>query len=336
MIIDMFPHIIPAKYKEALLKVAPPNFYLKESIFERTPMITDLDLRFRLMDRYEGLVHVLTLGKPPIEEIVSPEKAADLARIANDGMAELVVKYPDRFIAAAAALPMNNMDAALREVDRAVKDLKFKGIQIHTPINDKPLDSPEFMPLYEKMAGYNLPIWIHPMRTPDYPDYRTEKKAKYGAYSLFGWPFETTLAMVRLVFSGVLEKWPNLQFITHHCGGMVPFFSGRIIEGYGKQQMVMGDKHEAITRPPVEYFQKFYADTALWGCTHGLMCGFAFFGADKIVFGTDMPLGDREQGARNTGLTIEAVNQMEISDADKEKIFSGNAKKLLRMASGQA
>lgn len=331
MIIDIFTHVVPPKYKEAVLKVAPPTFYLKESIFENTPMITDVNLRFRLMDRYEGLVHALTLAKPPLEEIVSPQKAADLAKLANDEMAELVVKYPDRFIAAAAALPMNNMEAALKEVDRAIKDLKMKGIQIHTPVNDKPLDSPEFMPLYEKMAGYDLPIWIHPMRTIDYPDYRTEKKSKYALHSLFGWPYETTAAMARLVFSGVLEKWPNLKFITHHCGAMVSFFDQRIVGIYAKEEKVLGAKY-GLSKPPVDYFKMFYGDTALYGSTPGLMCAFAFFGANHILFGTDMPLGDSERGEKNTGITIDSVERMSISAADKKKIFEGNAKRLLHIA----
>ena len=105
-----------------------------------------------------------------------------------------------------------------------IRDLKFRGIQINTPINDKPLDAPEFWPLYEKMSQYNLPIWIHPERPVDEADYRTEKRSKYMIFHIFGWPYETAAAMTRLVFSGVLEKYPNLKFITHHCGSMVPAF----------------------------------------------------------------------------------------------------------------
>ena len=147
-------------------------------------------------------------------------------------MAELVLKYPDRFLAGVACLPMNDMDAALTETDRAITDLGLKGVLIYTPINDKPLDAPEFIPLYEKMCQYNLPILIHPMRNPDYPDYRTENASKYRVYNTFGWPYETTVAMTRIVFSGILEKYPNLKFVTHHCGGMVPYLAERIKQFY--------------------------------------------------------------------------------------------------------
>jgi aminocarboxymuconate-semialdehyde decarboxylase len=93
---------------------------------------------------------------PPVERVAGPEKAVELAKLANDGMAELVLKYPERFVAAIGCLPMNDMDAALEEADRAINDLRFRGIQIASSINKKPLDSPEFLPLYEKMHQYDL------------------------------------------------------------------------------------------------------------------------------------------------------------------------------------
>ncbi len=108
-------------------------------------------------------------------------------------------------------------------------DLKFKGIQIFSSINGKPLDRDEFMPLYEMMAGYDLPLWIHPARDKTVPDYPDEPYSKFTLFTAFGWPYETTLAMARLVFSGVLEKYPSLKFITHHCGAMLPFFSKRVL-----------------------------------------------------------------------------------------------------------
>jgi aminocarboxymuconate-semialdehyde decarboxylase len=246
-------------------------------------------------------------------------------------MAELVLKYPDRFPAAVACLPMNDIDAALDEVDRAIKDLNFKGIQIYTPTADKPLDSPEFMPFYAKMSEYNLPIWMHPMRTPEYADYRTESQSKYGIYLLLGWPYETAVAMMRLVLSGVLEKYPNLKIITHHCGSMVPFFEQRLAGSMGRTNLRTGwDSQKKFSKEPIDYFKMFYNDTALCGSTPGLMCGYAFFGADHMLFGTDMPY-DTEMGERNTRLTIKSIEQMDIPDSEKKKIFAGNARKLLRL-----
>jgi predicted TIM-barrel fold metal-dependent hydrolase len=206
MIIDVFCHIVPPKYKAALDKTIGPV-----DMVDTLPTMYDMDERFRIMDKTEGLMQVLTTSLPPLETIPDKKKALALAKMANDEMAELVLKHPDRFAAAIAALPMNDVDAALKEADRAIKDLKFRGVQIFTPINDKPLDSPEFLPLYEKMAQYNLPILIHPHRDADYADYRTEKYSKYSMNTLLGWIYETSAAMIRLIYSGVMEKYPDLK-----------------------------------------------------------------------------------------------------------------------------
>lgn len=328
MKIDIFPHIIPLKYKDKLIRTAP----FEENFIRSTPMLFDLDVRFQLMDRYDGLKQVLTLARPALEDIAGPAETADLARLANEGLAELVARYPDRFPAAVASLPMNNIAAALREVDRAIGELGFKGVQIFTPINDKPLDSPEFMPLYEKMAEYNLPIWIHPRRDADYADYRTLDKSKYWIHALFGWPYETTAAMAHLVFSGVFDKWPNLKFITHHAGAMVPYFEDRIVRFYEKAKTTLGHKYlQELDKTPIEYFKMFYNDTALSGNTQALMCAYTFAGADHILFGTDIPLGDGQSGFTNTGYAIEAIGRMDIPDADKKKIFEDNARQLLHL-----
>ena len=330
MKIDIFPHIMPEKYREKLLKVTPSSFQGKYRPVFAIPMLSNLELRFKLMDRYEGLKQVLTLASPALEEIPDRSAALDLAKLANDEMAELVATYPDRFPAAVAALPMHDMEAALRELDRAIHDLGCKGIQLFTPIQDKPLDSAEFRPLYEKMAHYDLPIWIHPTRNADYPDYRTEKESKYVVHSVLGWPFETAVAMTRLVFSGVFNRWPKLKLITHHCGGMVPFFGDRIVSIYEKAVNVVGAEFD-LQKPLIEYYRMFYNDTALYGGTPSLMCGYAMFGGDHMLFGTDMPLGDSHGGTKNTEKTIESIEGMTIPREEKEKIFADNARKLLHL-----
>ncbi|MCJ7596481.1 MAG: amidohydrolase family protein, partial [Desulfobacterales bacterium] len=261
--IDAYSHIVPPNYKEALYKIAPK---LHDRDVVPCRPLYDLDARFRIMDLYEPIRQVLTLGRIPVEHAAEPAKAADLARLANDEMAELVYKYPDRFVAALTTLAMNNIDAALEETDRAIKDLGFKGVYLHTPVDEKPLDLPEFMPLYEKMSEYNLPIVIHPMRKPSHPDYLSEDESKYWIFSLFGWPYDTTAAMARLVCSGIMEKYPNLKILTHHCGGMVPFYAERI-----KQFMQLLDRKRGGPQKPelkkeaIDYYKMFYADTAIYG-----------------------------------------------------------------------
>jgi len=332
MMIDIGAHILPKAYKDALYEANAANFNLKD-VIDTLPTMYDLDHRFRVMDKFDGLMHVLTLSSPAVEEFSDAKKSPDFARLANDGMAELVVKYPDRFAAAVACLPMNNVDAALDEIDRAINDLKFRGVQVNTPIDNRPLDSPEFMPIYEKMSQYNLPTWIHPMRTADYTDYRSEKKSKYMIFHVFGWPYETAAAMTRLVFSRVFEKYPNLKFIVHHAGGMVPFLEQRIIGAYDHAEMLRGAKYkQGLTRAPIDYFKNsFYYDTAIYGNAAALMCTRAFCGADQMLFGTDFPY-DSQFGERYTRQTIEAIEQMDVDDGEKKKIFETNARKLLRLA----
>jgi len=326
--IDVFPHIIPPKYKEALYKKVPEGFFGKAWI-EAMPTLTDLEARFRVMDHFGDMVQVLTLGNPPVEKVVGPKEALELSRIANDEMAELVAKYPDRFVAAVACVPMNDIDAALKEIDRAIVDLRFRGIQLHNPIGDKPMDAPEFWPIYEKMAEYDLPIWVHSQRNINVPDYPGEEGSKYIVWSLFGWPYETSLYMTRLIFSGVFDKYPNLKVITHHAGGMVPYFAGRIAGFYDANEMLLGFK-TGLKGRPLDYYRRFYNDTAIYKNTPALMCCHAFFGAEHMLFGTDMPY-DSQLGLRQVREVIESVEGMEISDAEKKLIFEDNARKLLRL-----
>jgi uncharacterized protein len=318
--IDAYAHIVPPKFKETLHKIAPQ---MHDRFIMPNPTLYDLDIRFRMMDKYEPIRQVLTLGRIPVEWVAGPDKAAELARQSNDEMAELVLKYRDRFVAAIATLPMNNMEASLQEADRAINDLKCKGVYVHTPIDEKPLDGPEFLPLYEKMAQYELPIVLHPMRKSDHPDYLTEKESKYNIESMFGWPYDTSAAMARLVFSGIMQKYPNLKILTHHCGGMVPFFSERI------KQFTQSRMPRGLRKDAVDYFKMFYADTAIYGNPSALMCGFKFFGPEHLVFGVDFPLGDIEHGGRNYRQTINAIEEMGISEEEKKKIYEDNARKLM-------
>ena len=320
--IDIFCHILPLKYKEALFKRAKPCYYLEADMSR--PALYDLDIRFRVMDTFEGLRQVLTLGAPPAEYAFNPEDSIELSKLANDEMAELLVKYPDRFVAAAACLPMDNIDEALKETDRAVRDLNFKGVQLYTSVNGKPLDAPEFMDLYEKMSEYDLPIWIHPARDINIPDYPEEKESRYNLNVIFGWPYETTIAMARLVFSGVLEKYPNIKFIAHHCGAMIPFFSNRILAAgqVGKSKNT-DENNKKLTKPPLDYFKMFYPDTVLSGNTPALMCGYAFFGSDNLLFGTDY------MGHNQPLPQVEWLAGLDVTQEVRAAIASGNARRVL-------
>lgn len=269
-----------------------------QDINERAPAVLNLDSRLRLMDRYPDVLQVITVMQPPLETFCTPKEAVELAEIANDELAELIVKYPDKFVAAVACLPMNDMDAALKETDRAINQLGLKGIQIYARINEEFPGNRKFRPLFEKMAGHDLPIWIHPSMSQSVPE--------GGVFNLV---FETSCAMQSLVSSGILKDYPDIKIIAHHCGSIVPLLEGRLLE---KDQ-----------------FLKFYGDTATYGSTIQLMCGYSFFGADHILFGTDAPLGP------TFGCTLDvirSVERMPVSDDEKEKIFLQNAVNLLRVS----
>ena len=334
MKIDVFPHIYPRRFAERIMNLSGSGLEMQKR-FRDIPALTDLELRFHIMDRFEDYVQVLTLASPPIEALGAPQDTPELARLANDGMAELVTKYPGRFPGFVASIPMNNPDAALIEIDRAITELGATGIQIFSNVNGRPLDEPEFQPLFEKMAELNLPIWLHPTRGSGFSDYQAEKRSRYDLWWVFGWPYETTIAMGRLVFAGIFDRYPDLMIITHHLGGMVPFFEGRAGAGLDQLGSRTDDPDDGaalgrIRRRPLDYFKMFYGDTALFGSRPGLECGLAFFGADRLFFGTDMPF-DPEKGPGFIRETIRSIEEMAVSGADKMKIYEGNARRLLKL-----
>lgn len=333
MIIDIFPHIVTPKYKKALLNKLPANKYQETTWYKYLNVLTplsDLDSRLRIMDKHEGYTQVLNVSLPALETLFEPDDAIELSKIANDEMAELTVKYPERFIAAVACLPLNDVDASLAEIDRTINDLHFKGIQLYTDINGKPLDSPEFMPIYEKMVKYDLPILLHPGGQKHGPDYTTEKESKYYISSLYGREYDTSVALTRLVFSGVMEKYPTLKIIAHHFGGMIAFVEKRIDGMYDLHEKVLGRKYvDNLPKRKIDYFRMFYCDTA-YGSIPGLMCVCSFFGTSHVLYGTDMPF-DSEMGNKKIRETTRTIEQLSISEADKRKIFEENARRLLHL-----
>jgi aminocarboxymuconate-semialdehyde decarboxylase len=125
-------------------------------------------------------------------------------------------------------LPLGDPDAAMREIERAVGELGARGIQLFSNINGKPLDTPEHLALFDRMAAFDLPVWLHPYRGAAMSDYASETTSKFEIWWTFGWPYETSVAMARLVFSGIFDRHPHLKVITHHLGAMAPYFEGRV------------------------------------------------------------------------------------------------------------
>jgi len=332
MILDIFNHFMPEAYFKRLGDLIPGHPVL--AAFPRLQPLVDLDARLRLLDEFGDMQHVISLANPPLELIAGPDKTPELARLANDSMAEVCRRYPDRFPTFIASLPINNVEASLAEIDRAVKTLGARGIQLFTNVAGKPLSAPEFRPVFAKMVEHDLPVWVHPMRTSQFPDYPSEQASENEIWFSFGWPYETTACMTRLIYSGIFDEMPTLKIVSHHMGGMIPYFTGKIQLGF--RQIFFGAPGKnpvaaeaGLKRPPVEYFKMLYADTAL-GEIAPTRCGHAFFGTKQCLFASDAPF-DSEQGRGLLRRSIDAVNALEIPQAEKDAIFAGNAKTLLRL-----
>jgi predicted TIM-barrel fold metal-dependent hydrolase len=326
--VDIFNHVMPAKFFERIGDYKDIGKRMRE-----VPMLYDLDERFRVMDRFPDYVQILSAGMPPIEALAGPDQSPELARICNDGMAELCQAHPDRFPSFIASLALNNPQSCVDEIHRSVRDLGARGVQIFSNVDGKPLDLPEFEPIFDAMAAYDLPIFLHPARGASFPDYLTEKKSKYELWWAFGWPYETSVAMARIAFAGLFDKHPDLKIIAHHYGAMIPYFEGRI--GPGLDQLgarTSGfDKAELkFKKRPFEYFKMFYADTAVFGSRAATVCGLEFFGVDKTVFASDAPF-DPEKGPMYVRETIKVLESLDLPKSDLEKIFHGNAEKLLKL-----
>jgi predicted TIM-barrel fold metal-dependent hydrolase len=235
---------------------------------------------------------------------------------------------------------MNNIEAALAEIDRAVAGLGARGVQVFTNVAGQPLSRAEFRPIFRRMAEHDLPIWVHPMRGPEFADYKGEPRSEDEVWFAFGWPYETSACMTRLIYSGIFDELPSLKIVTHHYGGMIPFFSGKIKLGfrqifYGTPERNPVAEERHLKRRPMDYFKMLYADTAVNGEPAATRCGHAFFGTRFSLFATDAPF-DAEQGRGLIRDTIAAVEALEISREERERIFIGNARELLRLTSESA
>jgi len=304
----MGAHILTPNFAKKYAELVPA---IRDRIEMRTPAVADLEIRMRLMSRYPHVLQVLTMANLPLERYV--EKASDaveLAKIGNEDLADIVLRYPDKFMGAAAILPMNDVDAACKEAERAIKEIGLQGIQLYTRVNGVPVADPRFRPLFKMLDDYGLPVWIHPTLNPQLdPD-----------NDMFTWEFEISSCMHKLVVSGIFKEFPDLKIIMHHAGAMIPFFTGRV--------------HYTLNLYPLPFkglsddFHKFYVDTAIYGNTTGLMDSYSFFGPKHMLFGTDAPLGPKWGMIEGT---IESIERMSIPEDEKQMILKHNALNMFNM-----
>lgn len=328
MKLDVFNHILPVPFLDRLEAFVPS--YLINAMRGLETM-HDVDARLRHLEPFEDYCQILSAANPVIDDWAGPEDTPALATLLNDGLAEISAAHPDRFPGYIASLPMNNPDSAVAEIDRAVRDGGASGVQIYSNVKGKPLDLPEFEPIFARMAELDRPIWLHPIRPPTHADYATEEQSKYDIWWGFGWAYETSAAMGRLVFSGLFERYPELKIIAHHWGAYVPHADGRFEPNWQRGILISADEGplwKDKSHSLRESFKMFYGDTAMFGGRAASQCGLDFFGADHSVFATDYPF-DPEQGAYLIRSTVEVIESLDCSAEDRRKIYEDNPKLML-------
>jgi aminocarboxymuconate-semialdehyde decarboxylase len=274
----------------------------------------DIEERIRTMDRHGIDMQVLTLTTPSVER-EAPQRGIELAELANDGFRQILEKHPNRFTALA-ALPLQEPDAAAVELDRAVQDLGLTGGVLMSNVDGQPLDAEKFQPIYRKAVKLDVPLYIHPTS----PINQTAMES-YRLVPILGFGVDTTLALLRLVFSGTLKRLPRLKLVASHLGGVFPYLRGRIDRGFHAYPECKIN----ISEPPSLYLKRVWMDSLCYD-SNVLMSTYAFSGAEKIMLGTDSP--HQIEDVENA---VERVKRLDISEEEKEMMLGGNAVKLLKL-----
>ncbi|HVB14542.1 MAG TPA: amidohydrolase family protein [Candidatus Dormibacteraeota bacterium] len=327
MIIDAYAHVFPERLIGAMAAVqtgAELQALKEQSAYLRTP-----EPRLTYMDAHGFDIQVLVLARPPVWLGLAPEDIHQLTVVANDCIAEYCSFQPDRFVGVG-VLPMVD-EFLMGELERIHSQLGLRGVLIFSNIEGKPVDDESMWPLYERANALELPIWIHPQHAPLHPWIRRDLMDR-----MVAWPFDTTLAMIRLVLGGVMERYPNLRVITHHMGGMVPYYAKRI-ESFADQmvpeysRLGMADPSAHLTTPVIDQLRRFYNDSVSNGSASALRCALDFFGSEHILFGTDFPFGP-QRGELWPVEELETIQQADIPESDRENILFRNAERLLHLS----
>ncbi len=324
MIIDAYAHVFPDPLVDALLAVRPSAELA--GLRQQSPHLRDADRRLAYMDRHGFDVQVLVLARPPVWLGMERSEVHRLTRVANDSIAQFCKGHPDRFIGVG-VLPVVD-EVMMTELERLRSELGLRGVLIFSNIEGLPLDDPSMWPLYQRCAEVGLPIWIHPQHAPLHSWIRRDLLDR-----MIAWPFDTTVAMARLVLGGVFDRHPTLRVVTHHMGGMVPYYAKRIeafaddmVEEYSR--LGMADRSRRGPGPAIDHFRRFYNDSVSNGSASALRCALDFFGPEHICFGTDFPFGP-DHGERWPVDELNVIRAIDIPQAERELILHGNAERLL-------
>lgn len=316
-VIDAFTHVLPEAFLDRM-KEAHPSDELAAMDDDR---FWSVDRRLEDMDAAGIDRQVLTLARASLWRGLDPEDALPLVRAANDAVAEYA-EQSDRFIAVG-TLPFLTGEY-LDELDRCVDDLDTAGVQVFSNVEGQPLDAASHEPFFERVDRRGVPLWLHPQLHGWH-----EWDSQHMLHKIFGWPFDTALALARLACNGVLERH-DLDIVAHHAGGMIPHFDERfatMYEGVLDSPEVFPYEAADLPEPPLSYLREVHGDTSLNGSTHATQCAHDFYG-DRLVFGTDYPFGP-DGGRRWPRTTVQAVEDMDVTRAEREQVYAGAIRELL-------
>lgn len=298
--IDVFAHVLPPSFYARMLQIEPE--IPKRYAFFNNPTLSNMANRRAHWDGETRQVISFVNALP--EDYVGPDEAAALCWEGNEELIAMRRADADMFEAAVLMVPMNNMDEAVRIVrEQVLPNDDVVGVQIFTRALGLSIADEQFRPLFSVLAETGVPAWLHPVFDPRKPDNNI----------VFSWEYELTQAMMQMVQAGLLQDFPSLKVVCHHAGAMVPFFAGRV-------DRILPPAQAANMR-------KFYVDTAILGNPRALDLAVDYYGADHVLFGTDAPLGIPPAGATREILC--AINQMNVSEADKNAILEGNYRRLV-------
>jgi predicted TIM-barrel fold metal-dependent hydrolase len=317
MIIDVYCHHISQRVAKKLEKL---RYYGPGREFPFPPQNADPEVRLGLMDKYGVDVQAISQTTPVLLGWKAKD-AAEICRMSNDDNFALCKAHPKRFVNIC-ILSFLDVKSALKELDRSIQELDCRGVTISSNQNGKGLDSPEYYPVYEKLVKHDLPILIHGTHWECSPLMDMDHGFRF--LHVFGWDYDGTQAVWRLIFGGVLDRFPTLKIVTHHLGNYIPFFQRRI------ETNVNGFLKDKLPKPINQYWGNIYGDTAVDGGPGAIMCGYSFFGSERMLYGSDYPFG-AEAGEDFIRENLAIVKTMAIPPLETKKILGGNAKKMLKI-----
>ena len=329
--IDAHTHFSSLKVLDALEKEDGKPFVLSRT-YRSMRALTDPQARLANLDRNEVDIHVL-VPVPWLEAFprVAHDRtlAPQFARMMNDEIAAVVAAHPKRF-RGVALLASVDPDAMVAELTRAVKELGFVGAYVPVGPTAKRMDHPDFEPLYRAIVDLDVMLWLHPSRPP-VADYVDEKASLYQVWQQMGWPYDTTAAMYRIVFSGVFERHPTIRIITHHHGGFVPYYQGGMRGSWAASEEEGRELSDKVSRPYIDHFRKFYCDTACKDFVPKVLeLALDFFGPERMLFGSDTPFGAGD-GQNFTGGALRSIEAMQIAPDTRRTILFANAQRILKI-----